>query len=1080
MMQPAFGGTHGGKAMKLSMKSSKKPSLLPMILALVALTPFALAAQSTTGTISGTVMDPQQAVIPGSMVTARNLETNIGRSVLTNEVGRFRIPNLPVGTYEVSVELAGFARYIRSGITLSLNQEAVLEVVMQTAAVSQEVTVQENASVLNVSNAEVGVHFDTKRISELPLATDRNVFNIALSAPGVSKLASGQSEFAAGVSYSSNGMRVRSNNFMIDGQDSNEVGVSGRAQAINNPDIVQEVRLITNQFAPEYGRAAGSVMNIITKSGSNQLHGSAFWFHNDNALNAPSNLDKKAFGKSPFRVENQIGATAGGPIIKDRTFFFGSYQRWTDRRLGSGFTLDGAPTEAGRSILQSAVGTRPQVAALLKFLPPAQTSSGKQVSFTANGTTYAVPVGSLTGSAGKKEDVHQFSTRVDHQFNERNTLSGRYMFNDDVTAGDGQKTPPGLTTLVPVRQQSANAWLTSTISNSMVNEFRTAYQRYASTTTAENTASQEIPSIEISELGLTGFNAAESRTGIGLAANLPQYRFNNIYQLQDSLSLIHGSHALKFGGDFRRTEVKSFFVPITRGRLSYSTLQRFVDDIADLAATINRPVPGGQTLQYYKWYDLFFFAQDEWKLSPSFTLTYGLRYEVPGNSFNDLVSMNAPIVKAAGGDARYSFGPVPKRDTNNFQPRLGFNWNPRTSAGGPIGRLTGGDKMVVRGGYSRTNDYAFLNINLNIFSAFPFVASVPLPTTALPGGGVGALNAFANLPSTQPAGLDPLSLTRTIVGSDLRSPAADQYSLEIQRELSDNLVFRVGYVGTKGTSLFQTIDGNPRLPFSTQRVDPTIGIRRLRANAASSIYHSMQVSTEKRLSAGFSAGFHYTWSAFIDAASEIFNPSSGEVAIAQDSFNRRGDRARSSYDRPHRFTGNFVYELPVYRSQAGVIGHILGGWQVNSFFTLQSGAPFTVLNGADPTGALNGIDGLVGNAIRPNLNTTLDTSSMTVEALLKAGGRSLFSLLPSSGVRVGNVGRNTLRADGIGTIDMGFIKNTRIAEKQNIQFRAEMYNATNTRNFGIPEGRVNSSNFLNQWGTDGGNRRVILALRYVF
>src|SRR5207249_8016699 len=276
-----------------------------------------------------------------------------------------------------------------------------------------------------------------------------------------------------------------------------------------------------------------------------------------------------------------------------------------------------------------------------------------------------------------------------------------------------------------------------------------------------------------------------------------------------------------------------------------------------------------------------------------------------------------------------------------------------------------------------------------------------------------------------PFGRDPLQLTRTIVAGDFRSPAADQFSLEIQRELARDLVFRVGYVGTKGTSLFETIDGNPRLPFSPQRVDPTIGIRRLRANAASSIYHSLQLSAEKRLTRGFSAGVHYTWSAFIDDASEIFNPSSGEVAVSQDSFNRRPDRSRSSYDRPQRFSSNFVYELPFFRTQQGALNRLLGGWQFNAFITFQTGAPFTVLNGTDPTGALSGIDALVGQAIRPNQATTLDTSRMTIPELLAAGGASLYRTLPSDGsVRVGNVGRNTLRADSIRNADLGFIKHT--------------------------------------------------------
>jgi hypothetical protein len=241
----------------------------------------------------------------------------------------------------------------------------------------------------------------------------------------------------------------------------------------------------------------------------------------------------------------------------------------------------------------------------------------------------------------------------------------------------------------------------------------------------------------------------------------------------------------------------------------------------------------------------------------------------------------------------------------------------------------------------------------------------------------------------------------------------------------------------------------------------------------------MQTSFEKRLSRGFSAGVHYTWSTFIDTASEIFNPSGAEVAVAQNSFDLNADRARSSYDRPHRFTGNFVYEFPFMREQRGFAGRLLGGWQVNSFFTFQSGAPFTPLNGSDPAGALSGIDALVGNAIRANLNTNLDVARLSVEELVSAGGRSLFSAVTAT-QRYGSAGRNILRADGIGNVDIGILKNTNITENHRLQLRADFFNATNTRNFGIPEGRINSAQFLNQWGTDGGNRRVVVGIRYVF
>jgi hypothetical protein len=309
----------------------------------------------------------------------------------------------------------------------------------------------------------------------------------------------------------------------------------------------------------------------------------------------------------------------------------------------------------------------------------------------------------------------------------------------------------------------------------------------------------------------------------------------------------------------------------------------------------------------------------------------------------------------------------------------------------------------------------------------------------------------------------------------------------MQRQITNNTLFRAGYVGTRGKDLFQTLDGNPRLPYSTARVDPTRGTIRLRANSAESTYDSLQLGFEHRASRGFSAGIYYTYSKFTDGASDTFNPSAaGEVAVPQDSFDIAGDYGLSTYDRPQRFTGSLVWELPFQRSQQGGLGRILGGWQINTTFNFQDGPPFTPLNGADPTGALAGISNLVGNSIRPNLNTTLDISNMTIDELKAAGGASLFRPLcgnPSAtcpGQRVGDVGRNVLRADGIFNIDFAIIKNTRIGRSANLQFRFEMFNATNTRNFGIPESRINAASFLDEKGTNGGNRFIWLSARFVF
>ena len=336
----------------------KRATIFLPLLTAALLTAFApRAAAQTTGNILGAATDEKGASIPGATVTARNVETNLSRTAQTDGEGRYRFSGMPVGGYEITVEAANFARYVQTGIQLLVGQDAVVEVTMRPAGVQEVVNVTENAALLNTTTAEVSTRFDARRLSELPLATNRNVYNVALSAAGVSQLQSNQSTFTNGVNYSANGGRLRSNNFLIDGQDNNDFGVAGAAIGLNNPDLIQEVRLVTNQFSAEFGRNSSSVFNAITKSGTNEYHGSGFWFHNDNALNACNNLNKAAgfcrppgstlaagqSYKRPFRVENQVGGTVGGPLHlprfgegpgkayisgRDRTFFFFSLQRW--------------------------------------------------------------------------------------------------------------------------------------------------------------------------------------------------------------------------------------------------------------------------------------------------------------------------------------------------------------------------------------------------------------------------------------------------------------------------------------------------------------------------------------------------------------------------------------------------------------------------------------------------------------------------------------------------------------------------------------------------------------------------------
>jgi hypothetical protein len=506
-----------------------------------------------------------------------------------------------------------------------------------------------------------------------------------------------------------------------------------------------------------------------------------------------------------------------------------------------------------------------------------------------------------------------------------------------------------------------------------------------------------------------------------------------------------------------------------------------VDDQAQVA-TINTPVPGIPTTQYYKYNNYFFFLQDEWRVKPNFTLTYGLRYESPGNSFDLLQNLNQRELALNGNNPAFAVNPLPSRNTNNWAPRFGFNYRAGT-APGPLHWLTGDGKLVVRGGYSRSYDLIFNNITLNVFSAFPFT----LVTTGVPVNGL-VPNAFALIDPIRagtvvPPVQDPAHITRTIVDTNLHAPSADQYSFQLERELSNNWALTIGWIATKGTGLLDSLDGNPTIPGTkaTQRVNPNLGIVRERANSGSSVYHSLQASLQRRLARNFAMAAHYTWSAFIDDGSEVFNPStSGEVAVAQNSFARRQDRGRATYDRPQRFAVNGVFEIPFMREQKGVAGHVLGGWQVSGFLTAQSGSPFSPLAGIDPGNVLTGIDGLVGLAVRPNVLPGISLSGVSIDDIYRNGASKYFSQVTAASP-IGNAGRNILRSTALNNMDLAINKSFRMPwEGHALSYRLEMYNALNHRNYGIPEARINSPAFGNEGATDGGIRRIVMGLRYQF
>ncbi|MCA1600768.1 MAG: TonB-dependent receptor, partial [Acidobacteria bacterium] len=908
-------------------------------------------SQSSTGSISGTVTDQNNAVVLGATVFGTNTETGFVRSAVTNSSGLYRLTDIPSGPYEITIEAESFRKLERSGITIDVGQNVIIDAVLELGSIEDSVTVNENASMLNSSTAEVSTRFDSRRLSELPISPNRSVYNVLLSTPGVIQLVTGQAAFARILSFSANGGRIRSNNFMLDGQDMNDPTFTGAEVALNNPDAIREISIITNQFKAEYGHNAASIVNVVGKSGTNKYHGSLFWYHNNEHLNACNNLDKVATGaptgfcngdandaarkRAPRRNENQIGFTFGGPLTlpvfgdggnlhvwkaTDKTFIFGDYQRWSDRSLVSGPTLNGAPTAAGRAVLQSVVGDRPQVQALLRSVP-AGIPNGTFATFILRGQpsdqTHRVELGDFTGSSLFVFDDHQGSLRLDHRFNEKNLFYVRYRFDSQDSSGGGQVTPPGLTTVNETRSSALAIVLNSVLTNRSSNDARLAWVQFGSRGDAEFPLSKTIPAMSIVGLGIVESNQG-ARLSLGFPANLPGFREHDTYQITDALSYVTDSHSMKFGVELRRTDARLLGILNTRGNLNYVSppptpgqpvnISNFVNDIAQ-SATKNFLLAGGESEGFYRWHEFYAFAQDEWRIRDNLTLTLGVRYEYPGDRFSYLRELNGRILAANGNNPVFRLGPIPETDANNLMPRIGFNWNPRTGKKGIIGFFTGGDKLVVSGGYSRTYDPIFMNLYVNMALSFPFVATPLLSTD-------GAYVAIRD--TVVPELSQAQRFTRTVVSADIRSPATDQISIETQRELTKDLVMKIGYIRTRGTGLLQSVDGNPCLPLPTcTRVNPNLGIIGLTTNSASSTYDALQASLTKRLSRNFSAGLHYTWSTLTGDVTDVFAASTSEFARSQNSFDRRADRARSGYDRPHRLTGNFVYELPFYQHQTG-------------------------------------------------------------------------------------------------------------------------------------------------------------------
>lgn len=1160
-------------------------SSFAIFLALAAFLVLPLGAQTISGVIAGVVKDPQSAALAAVSIIVTNPGTGRSYVASTDDQGYYRIPEIPPGEYQVTAELGGFQTEKHINVRVSVNRLTVENFALQIPPKVEVVEVTSHAPMTDTTGATISTTFPERPVSELPILT-RDINNLALLSPGVVSVRT--FSFASTlVPFSVNGSRGRDNNFIIDSVDNNEPLFGGAATQFTNTDIFAEYTILTHQLKAEFGRNSGATVNVITKSGSNFHHGSVFWFGQQDAFNALTRVEKAALlGEPASFYENQLGFTLGGPFKTDKTFYFISYQ-WDRSRsnLSNLFpVVSTLPTPAGLATLQSFPQT-PHLAAFLNSarsisLIPALTapcfSAPPPADPTASTTNPCFPPELVNSGLGQVEfatylipnanifDVrdHQASIRIDHRFSNTDDFYGRYLFDDLKTpraplapAGEAAFSDLGLLpeyrNILEQRTQSLLLNERHYFVNSL-NEFRFSYTRIE-----QNIGALEVskslrefqPALTITDNfgGFGAFQGLFPAAGIRLSVgrdSRPTETTSNIFQVQDNYSFNRGRHGFKLGVNFVRVRSgirsvpsdlgqyffgeASFGIPGLPGFISdpprpLAVFQRFVNVLTDGSGNL---IGQGQDTLDLREFDQFYFFQDDIRVNPKFTLSLGLRYELPGRPINRIRKLNPA-------------GPHVDRDNNNLAPRIGFAWSPW-------------ENTVVRGGYGIMYNQMPLNIPLLLWQSgpiSPFVmgdainfgfwqpsGSYPQQPFTLSDVDVRVADCSNFLfrvnfsldpsdPNLLPFPNKNVPLIRCFnsdqVDPKLVNPYVQQYSLTLQHEITSNLLLEVGWIGSKGTKLYQRVDVNPfcfegdlscfvcnnpndlfcQAPRLTFRTDGTRGSVTRVTNSGRSTYNSLQLSLTKRVSRtrlgdiSFTAA--YTWSHLIDTSSEIFGPGvrfiQGDpfqalidplfslelveaiTPLAQDNRNLDLEKANSAFDRRQRLAASYIWEIAPDK------GFWRGGWQVSGIASLQSGQPFTPLNGLGACADFNG-DGrftndrpAIGNLGAPARSVALLIDPNCLDPLLgyvdldgnpidptqahfvqtPIGLRPGQSFSVGTGMlRAGSAGRNILTGPGLVNFDIAFYKNFRWGKGKMLQLRWEIYDLFNTPNPGTAIGNV--------------------------
>jgi hypothetical protein len=958
------------------------------------------------------------------------------------------------------------------------------------------------------------------QITQLPVAT-RDPVQLALILPGVSTDRSDLSN----ASFVVNGTRGRSNNFMIDGAENNEASVAGQGFTFNMTDAVAEVSVQTANYDAEYGRAGGAIVNTITKQGTSEFHGSLFYRLDatiDDSITSTQALSADVVKRGhPLPGTDQwYGFTVGGPIKKNRTFFFGSFQE--ERQNSQSTNNLKTPTAAGwatfNNLFPSGANTR---ADLYRRVAGTTVASSQPFLLAMGDGRPAIEFGTAIVPYAYKLADRQMLYRVDHQFSETDQISGRYFRDKNLRPTGGyQNFFPGYETSYQGEAHSAVLSETHVFSPATTNELRLPYSRMFSGWPLDP------PQTVASMLPL--YTIGGGVTPIGVPATYPQTRLSNVYAIQDTLSHVRSHHSFRLGLTLNQERARQFAPMRQRGEIAYGTttgysnFANFIDDFGGGSGTVYRDF--GDPAFYPNYTRQAYFAEDRWRATRNLTVTLGLRYEYFGQPMNVLKKVafsglfNTETATATG---PYLTSNRVQPDKNNWAPTVGLAYAPSID-GGWLGKLLGDRRTVIRTGYQIGYDSYFNGITANAATATPNLLS----TTASSAATATLLRGIANWSGQMPqVARGPLPTdSQTLMAPNLVNPYYQRWSMGFQRELPASLLLDVSYVGTKGTRLFVNEDMNPVVPASmrinpavtpvlyilTTRWDSAQGSRLTRTNGGDSNYHALQISADRRFAAGLLFKASYTWSKTTDNASEVFGVASSnspQNTVVPSVFGGLTiDRGLSMTDRTQRAVFAYIYEFPWMKSGKGPLGQVIGGWQLSGITTFESGRPLNISNGLDA-------DGIGGNYDRPNFNPNgtpgvraqYSTSSVTGYVNPEANNApidpatAMYIGLPGNSTTAakptGNLGRNTARMPGLNNFDANFQKAFRVTEWLKAEFRTEFYNIWNHPQFGTksvsafsPVGGNTSASvaaspagyFMNKYYLDGGGRVIRYQLRLMF